>query len=112
MVSLMSRSFSFDVSLSESPADAQARLREVVTKQVLESADMSPAHEVPDSMMFRPHLGWPVLLALSHRVRGEKINLEFRATDLGTSVAVSGKVAGRAERVANREFWTMTLIAG
>jgi hypothetical protein len=49
------------------------------------------------------------LVAATHRVRGENINLEFRATDLGTSVEVTGKVAGHAEQVAGREFWTRTL---
>jgi hypothetical protein len=40
------------------------------------------------------------------------MNLTFSATDLGTSVAVSGKVAGRAESVANREFWTKNAHCG
>lgn len=105
----MPRSFSYDVSLTESPTKALARLRGVVTEQVLESADMRPAHDGPEAMAFRPQWGWPVLATVARRIRGENINLEFRATDLGTNVAVSGKVAGAAERVASREFWSRTL---
>jgi hypothetical protein len=105
----MPRSFSYDLPLTESPTNAQARLREVVTEQVRQSADMRPAHDGPDSMAFRPQWSWPLLVAVGRRVRGENINLEFRATDLGTNVAVTGKVAGDAEMVASREFWTKTL---
>jgi hypothetical protein len=105
----MPRTFSYDLSLTESPAKAQARLRQVVTEQVLQSADMRPAREAPDSMAFKPQWGWPLAVAATRRVRGENINLAFRATDLGTSVAVTGKVAGHAEQVASREFWARTL---
>jgi hypothetical protein len=106
----MPRSFSYDLSLTESPAKARASVREAVTEQVLRSADMRPAHEAPDSMAFRPQWSWPLLVALTRRIRGENINLEFRPSDLGTNVAVTGKVAGNAETVASREFWARTLI--
>jgi hypothetical protein len=105
----MPRTFSYDLSLTETPPKAQARLRELVTQQILQTAEMSPAHDPTDSMAFRPHWAWPLLVAATRRIRGENINLAFRATDLGTSVAVTGKVSGRAEQVANREFWTNTL---
>jgi hypothetical protein len=105
----MPRTFSYDLSLTEPPTEALARLREAVTEQVLESADMRPGHDAPDSMAFRPQWGWPLLVAVTRRVRGENINLEFRPTDLGTNVAVTGKVAGQAEQVASREFWTRAL---
>lgn len=105
----MPRTFSYDLPLTESPTQAHARLREVVTERILQSADMRPEHEVGDSMAFRPQWGWPLLVAATRRLRGENINLEFRATDLGTSVAVTGKVSGHAEMVASNEFWTKTL---
>jgi hypothetical protein len=105
----MPRSFSYDLSLTETPTTAQARLRELVTEQVFKSADMRPAQEEADSMAFRPPWGWPLLLTLTRRLRGENINLKFRASDGGTTVAVTGKVAGAGETVASREFWTKTL---
>ena len=105
----MPRTFSYDLSLTESPTRAHARLREVVTEQVRQSAGMRPAGEAPDSTAFRPRWGWPPIAAVTRRVRGEKINLVFSATHLGTSIVVTGKVAGHAEQVASREFWTRTL---
>jgi hypothetical protein len=105
----MPRSFSYDLTLTESPTTAQARLRDVVNEQIRQSADMRPAHQGPDSMAFRPQWDWPLFMAITRRIRGEGINLEFREADLGTTVAVTGKVAGKAEQVASREFWTRTL---
>jgi hypothetical protein len=105
----MPRTFSYDLSLTDSPTDAQARLRDVVIKQVHQSAAMRPTHNAPDSMTFRPQWGWPLLVSLTRQIRGENINLKFRATDSGSTVAVTGKVAGEAEMVATREFWTKTL---
>lgn len=105
----MPRTFSYDLSLTDPPASAQARLREAVTKQLRQSAAMRPAHDGPDSMAFRPQWGWPLLVSLTRQIRGENVNLKFRATDDGTTVAVTGKVAGDAEMVASREFWTKTL---
>jgi hypothetical protein len=105
----MPSTFSYDLSLADPPTKAQARLRESVTEEVLRSADMRPGTEAPDSLSFRPQWGWPLAAALTRRARGENINLEFRATDSGTTVVVTGKVAGRAEKVANREFWSETL---
>jgi hypothetical protein len=106
----MPQSFSYDVSLAESPDKAHARVRDIVTEQVLKSAEMSPCLEGPASMAFRPKLGWPLMMTATRRIRGENINLEFQPSDLGTTVAVSGKVAGHAD-VASREFWTKTLTA-
>jgi hypothetical protein len=56
-------------------------------------------------------LGWPLLVALSRMISGENVKLSFSASDGGTQVAVSGKVAGAAEKVASREFWAETLAA-
>lgn len=105
----MPSTFSYDLSLADPPTKAQARLREAITQEVRRSAAMGPAGEETDSLTFRPQWGWPLVAAVTRRVRGEKINLRFNATDLGTTVAVTGKVAGPAEKVANREFWTRTL---
>jgi hypothetical protein len=106
----MPQTFSFGLSLSETPSEAHARVRESVTAQVFKSADMSPCLEGPVPLAFRPKLGWPLLAVATRRIRGENINLEFRPAATGTTVAVTGKVAGHDE-VASREFWTKTLTA-
>ena len=50
-----------------------------------------------------------MLLALYRMLSGEGVNVKFSAGDGGTQVAVSGKVAGNAEAVADQEFWTEIL---
>ena len=102
----MARSFSHDLSVSGSPSDVQARLRGVLIERLRRSAKMRLAGEQPSSLTFRPRWSWPVLLALYRMVSGEVVNVSFSAGDGGTQVAVSGKVAGNAEAVADREFWS------
>jgi hypothetical protein len=102
----MARSFSHDLSVSGSPSDVQARLRGVLIERLRRSAKMRLAGEQPSSLTFRPRWSWPVLLALYRMVSGEVVNVSFSAGDGGTQVGVSGKVAGNAEAVADREFWS------
>jgi hypothetical protein len=105
----MSQSFSYDLSLSGSPADAQARVREPVTEQMSQTAKMRLAGQDPNSLSFRPRWSWPLLAALFRVIGGEAIKLTFNADEGGTRVTVSGKVGGDAEMVANRDFWARTL---
>ncbi len=105
----MSRSFSYDLSAPGPPAEAQARLREVVTEELRQSAQMRLTSEEANSLAFGPQWSWPLFVALFRRLSGETVKLSFSAADGGTRVAVSGKVAGGAEKVANQEFWTSVL---
>lgn len=105
----MSQSFSYDLSVSGSPADAQARLRDVVTEQLRQSAKLRLASEDSNSLAFRPQWSWPLLAAASRMMSGETVKLNFSADNGGTHVAVSGKVGGSAEKVASREFWAQAL---
>jgi hypothetical protein len=107
----MARSFSHDMSVPGSPSDVQARLRGVLIERLRRSAKMRLAGEEPNSMTFRPRWSWPLLLALYHQVSGETVHVKFSAAEGGTQVAVSGKVAGNAEAVADQEFWAEALRA-
>jgi hypothetical protein len=102
----MARSFSHDLPVSGSPSEAQARLRGVMIERLRRSAKMRLANQQPSALTFRPRWSWPVLLALYRMLSGEVVNVSFSAGEGGTRVAVSGKVAGNAEAVADREFWT------
>ena len=73
------------------------------------SAKMRLAGEQPNSLTFRPRWSWPLLLALYRVLSGEVVHVRFSAGEGGTQVAVSGKVAGNAEAIADREFWTEIL---
>ena len=101
----MARSFSHDLSVSGSPSDVQARLRGVLIERLRRSAKLRLASEQPSALTFRPRWSWPLVLALYRMISGELVNVRFSAADGGTQVAVSGKVAGNAEAIADREFW-------
>jgi hypothetical protein len=107
----MSNSFSYDLSVVDPPAEAHARLREAVTDQMRRSANMSLASEDAKTMAFSPPWSWPLLVAATRKARGETIKLSFSAAGSGTQIAVSGKMAGAAEKVASRDFWATTLTA-
>ena len=107
----MARSFSHDMSVPGAPSDAQARLRGVWIERLRRAAKMRLAGEEPNSMTFRPRWSWPLVLALYHQLSGETVHVKFSAAEGGTQVAVSGKVAGNAEAVADQEFWAEALRA-
>ena len=105
----MARSFSHDLPVSGSPSDAQARLRGALIERLRRSASMRLAGEQPNSLTFRPRWSWPLLLALYRVLSGEVVHVRLSAGEGGTQVAVSGKVAGNAEAIADREFWAEML---
>jgi hypothetical protein len=105
----VSQSFSYDLAVSGSPADAQARVQDAVIERVRQTAKMRLANQDSNSLAFRPQWSWPLLAALFRVIGGEAVKLNFSAADGGTRVTVSGKVGGDAEKVANRDFWTQTL---
>lgn len=107
----MARSFSLDLSVPGSPTDAQARLRGLLIERMRRSAQMRLTTEEPSSLTFRPRWRFPLVLALYHQFSGEAVQVKFSAAEGGTQVAVSGKVSGAAEVVADREFWTEALRA-
>ena len=105
----MSQSFSYDLSVAGSPADAQARVQGAVTERMRQTARMRLANQASNSLSFRPQWSWPLLAALFRMVGGEAVTLNFSAANGGTRVTISGKVGGDAEKVANRDFWAQTL---
>jgi hypothetical protein len=107
----MSQSFSYDLSMPGSPADAQARVQEAVTEQMKQTAKMRPAGQDSNSLSFRPQWSWPLVAALFRVIGGKAVKLGFSSGNGGTHVMVSGKVGGDAEKIANRDFWAQMLKA-
>jgi hypothetical protein len=105
----VSQSFSYDLSVSGSPADAQARVRDAVIERMRQTAKMRLTDQNSDSLSFRPQWSWPLLAALFRVIGGEAVTVNFSAADGGTRVTVSGKVGGDSQTVANRDFWAQTL---
>jgi len=108
----MPQSFSYELSVAGSPADAQARVQAAVTDRMRQTAKMRLASQDSSSLSFRPAWGWPLLAALFRVVGGEAVKLSFSADNGGTHVTVSGKVGGGAEKLANRDFWAQMLGTG
>jgi hypothetical protein len=109
----MAQSFTYDLPVPGTPAEAQARLKETVAERLRVVGRMRLATEDSSSLTFRPGWSFPVFLAASRMISGESVKLSFTAGDGagGTQVAVSGKVGGTAKRLATREFWAETLQA-
>jgi hypothetical protein len=107
----MSQSFSFDLSVSGSPAEAQARVRDAVTEQLSQTAKLRLANQDSTSLSFRPQWSWPLLAALFRMIGGDGVKLTFNADDGATRVTVAGKVGGDAEKIASRDFWAQALSA-
>jgi hypothetical protein len=105
----MSHTFSYDLTLQDSPTDAQARVRETVISQLRDTAGLHLVDEASHSLAFGPQWSWPVLVALSHKMNGENVKLSFGVAGDGTDVTVSGKVAQNAKSVADRAFWANAL---
>jgi hypothetical protein len=106
----MAQSFSYDLSLTESPSDAKARVIDAVKKQMRDAAKMKLASEDPSTLAFSPVLSWPLFIAASRAAGGENVTLSFAPDGAGTQVAISGKISGKnANVVASREFWAQTL---
>lgn len=105
----MSKSFSYDLFVAGSPAEAQARVRDAVTERMPQTAKMRLANQDSNSLLSRPQWSWPALAAVFRIVGGEAVTLGFNADNGGTRVTVSGKVGGDAEKIANQEFWGKTL---
>jgi hypothetical protein len=60
----VSQSFSYDLSVSGSPAEAQARVQAAVTDRMKQTAKMRLANQDSNSLSFRPQWSWPLLAAL------------------------------------------------
>jgi hypothetical protein len=107
----MAQSFSYELSVSGAPSDAQNRLKGTVVERLKAAGSMRLVSEDASSLTFRPRWTFPVLLAAARTIGGETVQVSFTAADDGTVVAVSGKVGGSAKKVATREFWAETLQA-
>ncbi|HUA45294.1 MAG TPA: hypothetical protein VMA77_08720 [Solirubrobacteraceae bacterium] len=109
----MPESFSYDLSVPGTPAEALARLKGTVTERLRVAGRMRLAGEDANSLTFRPRWSFPLLLAASRTIGGETVKLNFSAGDggTGTRVAVAGKVGGSVRKLATREFWAETLQA-
>ena len=86
----MAQSFSYELSMPGSPADAQARVQDAVTEQMKQTAKMRLASRESNSLSFRPQWSWPLLAALFRVIGGEAVRLSFSAGEGGTDFRIVG----------------------
>jgi hypothetical protein len=123
----MAQSFSYEFSTSGTPAEAQERLRLVLSERLRRPSggggarnlhrEMRLSQRTTSSLTYKPKLVAPLPIStmvwLGRLLTAERVNLTFtpNAGDGQTRITVSGKVGRGGEAVADREFWAEALAA-
>ncbi|HUA48770.1 MAG TPA: hypothetical protein VMA77_26290 [Solirubrobacteraceae bacterium] len=118
----MARTFSYELSTSGSPEEAQARLQRAISERLRRPTGGGTAgnlqhqlrlHEqTATSLSYKPKLAAPLPVSfsiwVSRMLRGENVEVQFApdGADGQTRIIVSGKVGGGTQAIADREFWT------
>jgi hypothetical protein len=106
----MAHAFNVELSMTESPAEAQARAADAFTEPAsaigLRLTERGPAH-----LKYRPRVQWPFLVMLWHNLAGENMTVKFEPTKGGgTRVTINGAVARRTHPLATDPgHWTDAL---
>lgn len=106
----MASAFNIELSMSESPAEAQARAADAFTEPAL-AVGLRLTERGPSELKYRPLVQWPFLVVLWRNLNGEKMAVRFEpANGGGTRVTIDGAVA-RAKHVlaADPGHWTGAL---
>ena len=106
----MASPFTVELSMPEPPAEAQARAASDLTEPA-RIVGLRLTERNPGELQYRPPVKWPFLLALWHRVSGEKMTVTFEPGEGGgTRVTISGAVV-RAKHplAADEEHWSESL---
>jgi hypothetical protein len=106
----MASPFNVELSMSESPAEAQARAADAFTEPA-SAIGLRLTKRGAGELSYRPLIHWPFLVALWHNLNGEKMAIKFEpAADGGTHVTIDGAVA-RAKHppAADPGHWTAAL---
>ena len=106
----MASGFNVELSMSEPPAEAQARVA---------AAFGEPAHAVGlrltdrgvGELKYRPRVQFPFLIMLWHTLSGQRMTAKFDAAEGGgTRVVINGAVArGKHPLATDPEHWTDAL---
>jgi hypothetical protein len=107
----MASAFNIELSMSESPAEAQARAIDALAEPA-SAIGLRLSERGPGELKYRPRVGWPFLVVLWRNLNGEKMGVKFEPADAGgTRVTISGAVArGKQPLAADPEHWTGALV--
>jgi hypothetical protein len=102
----MAREFKIELSMSEAPAEAQARITDALAEPAA-AVGLRLSSRRPGELKYRPLVRWPFLLVLWRNLSGEKMTVKFEpADDGGTWVKITGAVArARQPLAADPEHW-------
>jgi hypothetical protein len=78
----MASPFSIELTMAESPSDAQARAATALTEPA-RSVGLRLKKRGTDELEYGPRLKWPRLVALWHNLRGEQMTVKFEPAEAG-----------------------------
>jgi hypothetical protein len=106
----MARTFSIELTMSEPPAEAQARAAGAFTEPA-SAVGLRLTARRPGQLIYRPLVRWPFLLVLWRNLNGERMTVKFvPANGDGTRVTINGAVARvKQPLAADPEHWTDAL---
>lgn len=97
----MAAAFNIELSVSDSPAEAQARAADAFAAPA-SAVGLRLAGRGPNQLTYRPRVQWPFLVVLWRNLSGEKMTVRFEPADGGgTRVLIDGVVARGNQRLAN-----------
>ena len=106
----MASAFNIELSMSESPAEAQARAMDAFTGPA-SAVGLRLTERRPGELQYRPVVRWPFLAVLWRNLNGEKMTVAFEPADGGgTRVTINGAVARAKQPLATDPgHWTDVL---
>jgi hypothetical protein len=106
----MATPFNIELSMSKSPAEAQARAADAFTEPA-EAVGLRLTERSAGELKYRPLVQWPFLIVLWRNLSGEKMTVRFEPADAGgTRVTIDGAVArGKHPLAIDPEHWTAAL---
>lgn len=106
----MANAFNIELSMSESPAEAQARAARAFNEPA-SALGLRLAKRGAGELRYRPLVQWPFLIVLWHNLNGEKMAVKFEpADDGGTHVTINGAVArGKHPLATDPRHWADAL---
>ena len=106
----MASTFNIELSMSESPAEAQDRAADAFTEPA-SAIGLRLTERGPGELKYRPLVQWPFLIMLWRNLNGEKMTVKFEPADGDrTRVTVNGAVARGKHRLAtDLGHWTDAL---
>jgi hypothetical protein len=106
----MASPFSVELSMSEAPAEAQARAANALDEPA-RLVGLRLTKRGAGELQYKPRVQFPFMLMLWHNLNGEKMTAKFEPGESGgTRVTLNGAVArGKHPLAIDPEHWTESL---